>query len=485
MIIYTGRLLPKPRWPERFRLKEGAALSLSIVAILLLATLIETRLWGLPNRGASRLFQIPNTPTPPAPPTHPFEILVDTTQHTADSAALGLSTICETIAKVSGSKPAVLTGGSTNDKDQPEWYRWARLDCKQSIISVPQVASTLATSSKDTPPIEVYAAGSDTGGAICMVNRTSVKYPYVLKVRLPHGVFCIERLSFYPTSAAVSDGVRPAKIVSVSDQDPDPDSLSMLPNLRRLEGADNASVTVVNKPGELAPHEVTIVRFTDVARVARVSYLEVCDRLHEMAFTTPAPARRLRRILDAGSEYLGGINGGGTQNRLRRIGCVHRLLLLTAQAESLHRNFQSRQTVNAEPGARTMDALERMGDALAETSAALTGLVPQIELSAFKPISSAGALPMEEATATVSVSNTGQHTVDAVKLGLDGSSFPTGVICAPDDPAFFGAVHPSQTVRAIFTIRAPVGSAFVRSSCAGDVSYITAGAPAHLRARPW
>ena len=71
-----------------------------------------------------------------------------------------------------------------------------------------------------------------------------------------------------------------------------------------------------------------------------------------------------------------------------------------------------------------MGALERIEDSLAETSAVLTGLVPQIELGPFvrsQPTVADVSVHdrMIETVATVSVRNTGAHTVDPVKLGID------------------------------------------------------------------
>ena len=137
-----------------------------------------------------------------------------------------------------------------------------------------------------------------------------------------------------------------------------------------------------------------------------------------------------------------------------------------------------------------MGALERIQDSLAETSAVITGLVPEIELGPFtqsQPTESgAGASAVTiEAVATVSVRNTGNHSVDSVKLGLDGSALPDGSKCIPDDPAYFGTLHPGQAVRAQFTLRVPESEQPVPARFVADVSYFTSGAPAHLRPRPW
>ena len=64
-------------------------------------------------------------------------------------------------------------------------------------------------------------------------------------------------------------------------------------------------------------------------------------------------------------------------------------------------------------------------------------------------------------------------------------SLPHGVACEPDDPAYFGAVHPGQSVRATFHLRCPAGTPLPTDRCGGDVSYFVSGTPAHLRIRAW
>ena len=57
----------------------------------------------------------------------------------------------------------------------------------------------------------------------------------------------------------------------------------------------------------------------------------------------------------------------------------------------MQRNYQQRRVVDADQGAAVMGALERLTDALAETSAALLELVPQITV---REESAPGAEPM-------------------------------------------------------------------------------------------
>jgi hypothetical protein len=411
----------------------------------------------------------------------PISVNVDATRHSQDNPA-AFKALCSRLMETSGVRPAAIPGDSDSTRPissaqirvEPDWYLWAQLNSRCSG------GEPLA----DSTQLQTYAVHSDAGGAVCITNNSGDPAFYILKLKLPKGIFRIEKLSFTPSL--------PGKSLTATFNDHLAQSLrvSTCAQLRRLEGCDNACVSTVIKPGDLAPGEVAIIRFTDVARAARTSIAELKSELHNLAASTPGPAARLRRIVAEGDPYLSGLTEGSPSSARKRLGCIHRLILVMSQAESLHRNYQSRQTVNAEPGAKTMGALERIQDSLAETSAVITGLVPEIELGPFtqsQPTESgAGASAVTiEAVATVSVRNTGNHSVDSVKLGLDGSALPDGSKCIPDDPAYFGTLHPGQAVRAQFTLRVPESEQPVPARFVADVSYFTSGAPAHLRPRPW
>jgi hypothetical protein len=181
----------------------------------------------------------------------------------------------------------------------------------------------------------------------------------------------------------------------------------------------------------------------------------------------------------------------------KRLSCIHHLLLLTAQAQAMARNYEAEQIVSASAGAAVMGALERLTDALAEASAAALNLVPQITVARELPPREGadGAAidasmpsmppPAQRATVTIALTNAGTQGVAAVKIGQDSAAMPPGTVCEPTDPAYFGALYPGQTVRATFQLRCPALSPFPDSRCVGDVSYFIEGAPAHLRLRPW
>jgi hypothetical protein len=245
----------------------------------------------------------------------------------------------------------------------------------------------------------------------------------------------------------------------------------------------------------LAPGQICLLRYTDSAWEARAALFGALARLHTLALSAPGPARSIRRILKEGEPYLGGLYPGASRNLDRHIGCIHRLLLLTAQARSLQRNDQALGAVPIRSGRAVQQALDHFAEALAETSANLLGLVPDVTLTPQETSSAAQARPavlnaQEEnaprvATVTVTLANNGPQSVSLVKLGLDSAALPAGILCQPADPAFFGALPPGQTVRAVFHLRISAQTDLTGRDCIGDVSYFMAGAPAHLRLCPW
>ena len=268
----------------------------------------------------------------------------------------------------------------------------------------------------------------------------------------------------------------------------------------------------------LEPGEVCLYRYTDVARAARASWLDVFAQLRDMNREHSGPARRLAAMLHEADGYVAGVRGGGgLENRL---GCIHHLLLVTAQAHSLHHNYQMRHTVNEANGKALMGALDRLTDALSETSAALLGLVPQVAVTSppaptsnepdrAKNTERTDAMPAflvvrqkaenkeEKAagvennrgstsrTVTIALANTGSRSISNVKIGLNANILPAAVTCDPADPAYFDALHPGQTVRATFHVRGAGAENLPNALLTGDVSYFAGTAPAHLRPRAW
>lgn len=434
-------------------------------------------------------YQTPVPPSAPNVPNHPVKIEADATRpapHDLDARRA----ITDAIATVAGN-----SGEKASETDSPDWFLWGRL-----------TAQPIALSSSSTDGVRVYAVGSDEGATVCLVNTTVQRTPIHLQTRLPRGVYKVERLTLSSSTPATpasafgkqtslasptKAGARVVQATNVTQELPAPSNTAgATAHLDRLEGSDLAKPTLVTKHLTLEPGQAMLVRFTDVARAAWIALSETRNHLHTLAQTAPGTARRLRRILDEGNGYLGGLTaspGRRSDPRLRQ-NCVHRLLLLVGQAQSLHRNLLARGTVRPEPGAAIAGSLERLTDALAETSATQLGLVPQIVVEPEQsdaPMLTHAGHDSSVTRVTVSLANTGSKSVALVKLGLDSATLPTGVQCEPNDPAIFDTLRPGQTVRALFRLRSASPMSIPGNRCGGDVSYFAAGCAAHLRPRAW
>ncbi|HLK55925.1 MAG TPA: hypothetical protein VKU00_05160 [Chthonomonadaceae bacterium] len=417
-------------------------------------------------------------------PAPPVVIDADATLTAPEDPTL-LRTFCDAFSAASGqeAQAAVVTPASPPAKeaaaptDGPDWFLWGRLGTERA-------AATLADPTLGEG-LKLYAVHSPEGAALCLINRSEQKISIRLQLRLPKGVYKWERLSFAPP---LPTGDRILLSAANLREGSEKRSLPLTCRLDRLQSVELPETDVVIKPGELQPGELCLYRCTDVSRAARAAVYETRMRLEELAQTAPDSAHRLRRILDGGGDFLDYLCAGSSSNRERRLSGIHHFLLVTAQAHSLHRNFQERHTVSIEAGAAAMGALERLMDGLAETSAAILGLVPKIVVepeAAAMPAAQQNGETRSASLVTISIKNAGARSVEMVKVGLDTSALPAGVQCDPEDPAFFGTLYPGQTVRATFHVRCPASMPMPANRCVGDVSYFMAGAPAHLRPRPW
>ena len=425
------------------------------------------------------------------PPAEPLPIVIE-----ADAAQRGqddpntLKAVQEAILAGDPSPMPPTSAPIELAGSEAAWMLWGRLRTTPAPVSVPPDAGVAA-----------YAFHSAQGMTLCLVSRSTEKKLLRLQIRLPRGVYKGERLLFSPPNLVVQANstrrAQPAegRLRTVSDEGQAADAVQTVPRmqLERLQGRTLNATAVVRKPCTLLPGQVCFYRYTDVAQAARAALNETYDSLHAMALKSPNPARRRRHILEEGEGSRGSLSSGSGRDSGARLSGIHRLLLLTAQVQSMQRNYQQRGVVDADQGAAVMGALERLTDALAETSAALLELVPQItvreESAAVSPPAAPSAAEAQPAArllvVTVSLSNLGRQSPGMVKLGLDTAALPRGVACEPDDPAYFGAVHPGQSVRATFHVRCPAGMLLPTDRCGGDVSYFVSGTPAHLRIRAW
>jgi hypothetical protein len=424
---------------------------------------------------------------PPAPPT-PLTVQVDTLQpQSADMQSL------------TDALDGVIPGPSASDAPQdrpaaPDWLVWGHLDGARWPVSL-NARVTFAPNS-----LGLYAAGNAECKTVCLVNRSQERVWARVQVRLPRGIYTIERLTLarpaerHEAALAVPGDAaekRNAATLRTVEQPPAGDSDPVF-HLERLQGSDLRRPAVVAKMGVLEPGQAVFYRFTDQSRLVEAAFADCYRQLAVLERSRPGAAHRLRRMLNEGEPYRGGAHAGGGDVD-RRLESIHRLLLVTGQAQSLHHNYQLRGVVESETGAALMGSLERVMDGLAEISATLLGLAPQIQVET--PSSKIATGQNSSVTqpghavasrlVTISLANGGERAVGMVKLGLDSSELPTNVVCDPPDPAFFGVLKPGQTVRAQFRLRCPSDQAIVERRCVADVCYRAGGGPAHLRQRPW
>jgi hypothetical protein len=402
----------------------------------------------------------------------------------------------------------------------PAWFAWGHLNVGRTPAQV--AALTGLTDVNVLEALGVYAVHDENGATVCLVNKTNARLLTNTRVRLPRGVYSIERLTISREGGKAEEAQetrdkRQGEGEEQSEIRNPKSKIDFLPpveRLERLEGCDFGTVAKAGKGICLEPGQACLYRYTDVARAARASWFDVFAQLRDMGRNHPGPARRLGTMLHEADGYVAGVRGGGgLQNRL---GCIHHLLLVTAQAHSLHHNYQMRHTVNEANGRAVMDALDRLTDALSETSAVLLGLVPQVAVTSLPTAPSNGvdrengtgktaaviaslvAHQKEEKatgaenekgnvarTVTITLANTGSRSISNVKIGLNAAYLPTAVTCDPADPAYFGDLRPGQTVRATFHVRGAGAQDLPNTLLTGDVSYYAGTAPAHLRPHAW
>lgn len=374
------------------------------------------------------------------------------------------------------------------------WFFWGRLGARRVRADVQTPDPAL------TANLGIYAVRSVEGATVCLANLSDRKIKTQVRIRLPRGLYRIERLTLSAppriarTSGTAGTSGQATRLASL-ETPPDTETSAETSlehrldgRLEGLEGRDLSRTAAIVKPGALEPGQVCLLRYTDQATAVSQALVEARRQLNALAASAPGPARRLRRILKEGVPYSGDLRAGRGRDRgkAKRLGRIHHLLLLVAQAHSLHHNYQARGTVSSTAGAAVMGALERLTDALAQASATLLGLVPRVAVTP----SGAPAAPENgggkvERSVIVTLANAGAQSVGMVKIGLNVSALPPGVECTPSDPAFFGALRPGQTVRAVFRLRAPAATEIPDNRCVGDISYFAASVPAHLRPRPW
>ncbi|HLV80286.1 MAG TPA: hypothetical protein VKT32_08380, partial [Chthonomonadaceae bacterium] len=444
------------------------------------AGVVAALLWGAVSSGAGHAGRPASAPQAPAQPAPAPEVLsapvwlqveADAT-HTAPADPAALQALLAATPATGAPQPATEAAAL---QPPPEWLAWGRLASRRARATVRLASARPADRASETL-LGVYAAHSAEGTTLCLVNRAGQEARARVRLHLPPGIYRIERLTLSPGSsgdrlplaAPASRDISPSASAGGAPVDApqtgapassSPAGPTGLPPLRarleRLGGRELPGSGRLTNGVALAPGEICLLRCTDTGREARAALFDALARLHDLALSAPDPARQVRRILEEGESYLGGLYPGAPRTLDRRIGCIHRLLLLTAQARSLQRNAQALGEAPARPGRAAQQALDHLAESLAETSAALLGLTPNVTLTPQESAPDAQARPAtlnaQEETAprvvtlTVSLANTGPQSVSLVKLGLDSAALPSEVTCRPADPAFFDALPPGQT----------------------------------------
>lgn len=409
-------------------------------------------------------------------PLPPSKIEVDTRR----KRSTNIEILRETLAEHQRMLPpsAILGVGKADSDMESDWFVWARLGSAQADTAVRQTASLPANA------ILAYSAISSEGSAVVMVNRAARRVPVSTRIRLPRGVYKIERLTFAPKV----EGPMTASLRADDDESTSFRGVTET-KLERLQGRELASTGTIEKPVVLEPGAVCILRFTEQVQEVAQTYRETNLSLNRLGATNASAARRIRRMLQEGGLSVASLHAGGRNSTGKRLSRIHRMLLVTAQAQSRQKNDLARRAVPAESGTQLRNALDRLTDSLSETSAVILGLVPRIAFERKPAVTTAGLQETPEAPSptsvvvTVALTNAGAQSVKLVKLGIDATKLPQGVACDPTEPALFGTLKPGQTARAAFRLRGPSATSFPMSCCVGDVSYFVPDAPAHLRPR--
>lgn len=315
------------------------------------------------------------------------------------------------------------------------WVHWVSLE------------GTRLTGSSSSEKIPVYAARVPDGTAFLLVNNDPAKANFKVGVRLSRGVYTIERLTF------------------------DPKSPETLPRYERLESVVQGGTGTISKPGWLLPGTAAIYRFTNRSAQTASAFDGVMNAVRAFMSSHPSEFRTVIAPLRECEGNVGalshGISPGKRDESLRHI---HRALLTLAQAQSIAQNLRGQGRLNAEDSEALANALNHLEAMLTELSAGCLNLIPAVEIASPDP-----AKPQMH-DVTVSLLNAGSQPVSMVKLG---ATAPSGCAIEPQEQALFSSLAPGETAHATFHVRME-GEA-TANSIVGDVAYIAARVPAHLR----
>ncbi len=394
----------------------------------------------LPNFDQNPPSDSGTAPSPPQASLSPVRVIIE---------ASGLR---KTIDGSSAEAVKVLNKLIANDPGAAGVKNWARFSNR--LLHVQMHASVPLTN------LFVFSSESDIGKSVAIINQTGVPIQSELQMKLKKGIFTISRLIMPPQAPS------PQSVESASFSSADSPPIAK----QWLEGAVFSRNGIVKKPCFLPPGSAVLYRFTNRTLSARSDYYTLLTQLHQLAIHHPGPARKMRRMLEEGVSDIHTLYE-------RDISGLHPALLAVGQAQTFHHDMLFREALPANILAPIGDTMEHLIDNLSRTGAVLMGLVP----SADSKFTSTGA----NRTVTVSLANTGSHTVAIVKLFVQSDPSLKGIICQPSDAAVFRELRPGQTVTASYQLSAPAGVTLKSSSGIGDISYTVEGGPARFLVRPW
>jgi hypothetical protein len=315
------------------------------------------------------------------------------------------------------------------------WTRFAPLD------------GTRIAASSGAESLPAYGARIADGAAILLVNHGEEKAEFRLSVRLPRGVYAIERCGF--------DSQKP----------------ETLPQVERLESVILDKAGAISKPGWLNPRMASVYRFRNCSAQTQAACADVLNNVRAFMQSRPAAFRQLMIPLRECADHVGALSSGVTNaNRYERLKHIHRALLTLAHAQSLCQNFQSEGRLSRQEESALETALDRLEEMLTDLSAGCLDLVPGLTVAPPDPIRPDARI------VTISLTNAGQKSVAFVRIGANA---PTGCAVRPAEQALFNSIRPGETARATFTVTLDTDAS--ERLITADIAYFAARAPAHLR----
>lgn len=289
----------------------------------------------------------------------------------------------------------------------------------------------------DSDTVHVYARRGDSVTLLWVVNAASDKVDYKLHLRMPRGIYTVERQLF-----------------SAGSQEP-------VATYERLHSVQHARMGDLERPGYLRAGEGAVYRFENQIASATLSSSNAQAALSALpGSVAPGALPPLREA----REHLAAIRPGeAAAVRTDAARHAHRALMGVSVVQSLMMNARSdRKLAPARADEITLElaALER---ALTEISAASLGLDADV-------VAGRGRSAQEAWIARITVANRGSADVQFVRLSLTG---------LPGKQPVYERLAPGAVAQGQFG--APGGRSAQEISA--EVTYFYSGAPARWKLR--